>query len=60
VKITMRAGSAYSINFQPSKTIEVDDEEWAEMDGDAREAHMEEGMSMWLNELVQIDWEPEN
>lgn len=56
MKITMNASSFYNVSFQESKEIEVDDDEWNEMDENERHGYMDEEVQNWLNELVDVDW----
>lgn len=58
-KIKLTASSDHSISFAPTKIVEVDDEEWADMGSEEREAYAEEEARMWRETVVNIEYEIE-
>lgn len=56
-KIVLTASSWESINFRPSKTVDVDADEWDEMEPQERNDYCNELADMFRLEVIDVGWE---
>lgn len=56
LKIEMSLTAWSSINYRPTKTIEVDRDEWNEMSPVMRQQYMKEELEAWRDVEIEEGW----